>query len=57
MFGEMETAHEMLPETYRAHGSRHEMELPLFIHNFAGPLPHPEFFGHNLDLTRFLYRT
>lgn len=56
MFGEMDSAREDLPDTYRAHGSMHEMELPLFIHNFQGALPHPDFFRHNLDLTRFLYR-
>lgn len=56
MFGEMDVPFEELPATYRAHGSLHEMELPLFIHNFQGALPPPEYFTHNLDLTRFLYR-
>lgn len=57
MFGEMDSAFEELPATYRAHGSMHEMELPLFIHNYQGPMPAPEYFRYNLDLTRFLYRT
>jgi phosphonoacetate hydrolase len=56
MFGEMEHPFEELPATYRAHGSMHEMELPLIIHNYRHPLPPPDFFRHNLDLTRFLYR-
>lgn len=56
MFGEMDVPFEELPATYRAHGSLHEMELPLFIHNYRGVLPPPEYFTHNLDLTRFLYR-
>jgi phosphonoacetate hydrolase len=56
MFGEMETPYEALPETYRAHGSRHEMEVPLIVYNYGHPLPPPEFFRHNLDLTRFLFR-
>jgi phosphonoacetate hydrolase len=56
MFGEMEHPFEKLPTTYRAHGSLHEMELPLFIYNYHHPLPPPEFFRHNLDLTRFLFR-
>jgi phosphonoacetate hydrolase len=56
MFGEMECAVEELPATYRAHGSMHEMELPLVIYNYRHPLPPPEYFRHNLDLTRFLFR-
>jgi len=56
MFGEMDNAMEELPDTYRAHGSLHEMELPLIIYNFKAALPQPEYFTHNLDLTRFLFR-
>ena len=56
MFGELETTSEDLPSTYRAHGSMHEMQLPLFIHNYRDALPSAEYFTHNLDLTRFLYR-
>ena len=47
---------EELPPTYRAHGSRHEMELPLIMYNYQHPLPPSAFFRHNLDLTRFLFR-
>lgn len=56
MFGEMERPCEELPSTYRAHGSMHEMELPLIVYNYRHPLPPPAFFRHNLDLTRFLFR-
>jgi phosphonoacetate hydrolase len=56
MFGELETPCEDLPNTYRAHGSMHEMELPLFVHNYRLPLPPADYFRHNLDLTRFLFR-
>jgi len=57
MFGEMDNAFEELPSTYRAHGSLHEMELPLFIYNYRDALPPAEYFNKNLDLTRFLFRT
>jgi phosphonoacetate hydrolase len=56
MFGEMEQPMEELADTYRAHGSMHEMELPLIIYNFQGPLPQQDFFKNNKDLTRFLFR-
>lgn len=56
MFGEMDSSHEVLPSTYRAHGSLHEMRLPLVIWNYKGELPSDDFFGYNLDLTRHLYR-
>ena len=57
MFGEMDVAMETLPPTYRAHGSLHEMDLPLLIHNYRDPLPPADYFRHNLDLTRFLFRS
>jgi len=56
MFGEMDQAMELLPATYRAHGSSHEMDLPLLIHNYRDALPDPAYFQHNFDLTRFLFR-
>ena len=55
MFGDLATVSEKLPPTYRAHGSLHEMELPLLIHNFAGELPPSEAFRANKDLASFLY--
>lgn len=56
MFGEMDQPMEELAATYRAHGSMHEMELPLIIYNYNGPLPRQDYFNNNLDLTRFLFR-
>lgn len=56
MFGELDQASEDLPASYRAHGSMHEMALPLFVYNYRLPLPPADFFRHNLDLTRFLFR-
>jgi phosphonoacetate hydrolase len=56
MFGEMDTAYEDLPPTYRAHGSLYEMRLPLVVYNVNGSLPPADEFNVNLDLTRFLYR-
>jgi phosphonoacetate hydrolase len=56
MFGEMDTAYEDLPATYRAHGSLYEMRLPLVIYNSKDLLPSADDFKVNLDLTRFLYR-
>ncbi len=56
MFGQMDHPMEALSDTYRAHGSMHEMELPLIIYNYDPPLPRREFFNNNLDLTRFLFR-
>jgi phosphonoacetate hydrolase len=55
MFGDMDTVYEELPPTYRAHGSLHEMDLPLLIHNFDGELPPPDAFSANKDLAPFLY--
>lgn len=56
MFGEMDTAYEELPAAYRAHGSLHEMRLPLILWNQEGGRPNEEEFNFNLDLTRGLYR-
>jgi len=56
MFGEMDQPMEELSDTYRAHGSMHEMELPLIIYNYHDPLPRQGFFNNNRDLTRFLFR-
>jgi len=56
VFGDLETSEETLPDTYRAHGSLYEVDVPLIIHNWNGGLPEPEYFRHNLHLTRFLFR-
>lgn len=56
MFGDMDQPYEELPDTYRAHGSLHEMRLPLLIWNLQRDLPVENEFEFNLDLTKFLYR-
>ncbi len=56
MFGDMAVDYEDLPATYRAHGSLHEMRLPLLIWNSREQLPAGDAFTFNLDLTRFLFR-
>jgi phosphonoacetate hydrolase len=54
-FGEMEEPHRKLPAAYRSHGSVYETDIPLLVFN-ANEAPSDAFFGHNLDLTRWLYR-
>lgn len=56
MFGELDSDFEVLPETYRAHGSLYEMDLPLIIYDPHGELPPHDAFQWNKDLTRFLYK-
>ena len=56
MFGEMDSAYADLDPSYRAHGSLHEMDVPLLIHNCDGLPPNVSAFSNNKDLVRFLYR-
>jgi phosphonoacetate hydrolase len=55
MFGDAEDAYDVLRD-YRAHGSLHEMDVPLLIHNLPGPLPDPAGLEANKDLARVLLR-
>jgi phosphonoacetate hydrolase len=55
MFGDMDVAYEVLQESYRAHGSMHEMALPLIIYNASGRMPTVDEIQANKDLTRFLW--
>jgi phosphonoacetate hydrolase len=55
MFGDMDVPYEELPSSYRAHGSLHEMVLPLIIYNASGFTPAREEIQANKDLTRFLW--
>ncbi len=55
MFGDCPGILEELPPSYRAHGSLHEMELPLIVYNYLEPMPPPEHFRKNMDLCSSLY--
>jgi phosphonoacetate hydrolase len=52
VFGELDAESEPLPPEYRAHGSLHEMDVPLVIHNSH---PHGEPFQYNWQIARSLY--
>jgi hypothetical protein len=55
VFGHLDSVEsEVLPPTYRNHGSAYELEIPLVIHNARGA-PSRDYFSHNLDLARWLY--
>lgn len=54
MFGELDKPFESLPPEYRAHGSLHEMRLPLIVYNHEGA-PEAERFRANKDLATFLW--
>ncbi len=54
-FGEMEAAREDFPTGLRSHGSLHELDIPLFVYNAKGA-PSADFFQHNLDLGRWMFR-
>jgi len=56
VFGELDGEEtRALPPAYRSHGSLHETETPLVIHN-AEAAPPAGYFTHNHDLVRWLYR-
>jgi phosphonoacetate hydrolase len=55
VFGEMEMESENFPTGLRSHGSLHELDIPLFVYN-AKNAPASDYFHHNLDLARWLYR-
>jgi phosphonoacetate hydrolase len=55
VFGELDTAMEVLDPRYRSHGSLHESAIPLVIVNQAGDLPPAEAFQANVDLTQGLF--
>jgi phosphonoacetate hydrolase len=54
VFGELDAPFETLPAEYRAHGSLHEMDVPLIVFNAQARL-NPEDFQYNRDLARWLY--
>ena len=55
VFGDLDAASEALPEEYRAHGSLHEMDIPLFVHNADAKLSARDF-QNNRQLASWLYR-
>jgi phosphonoacetate hydrolase len=54
VFGNLDTAVERLPPGFRTHGSLHEMNVPVVIHNATGAPP-AEYFQHSLDIARWMY--
>jgi phosphonoacetate hydrolase len=56
VFGTLDTAVDRLPQGFRTHGSLHEMDVPVVLHNAPGA-PSAEYFQHNLDLARWMYTT
>ncbi len=54
VFGELDTEQEALPPEYRSHGSLHETDVPLMIHN-AGMKLQAEAFRYNRDLAKWAY--
>jgi phosphonoacetate hydrolase len=55
VFGEMDMESENFPSGLRSHGALHELDIPLFVYN-AKNAPSGDYFQHNLDLARWLYR-
>jgi phosphonoacetate hydrolase len=55
VFGEMDMEQMNFSGDLRSHGCLHELNIPLFIYN-AKKLPSSDYFHHNLDLARWLYR-
>lgn len=55
VFGHLDKVEmEILPLGYRSHGSHHELDVPLVLHN-AEDVPDSSYFHNNLDLARWLY--
>jgi phosphonoacetate hydrolase len=56
VFGHAAEEREQLARDYRSHGSSHELDIPCFIHRYAGKLPDPAEVTTNVDVCKFLYR-
>jgi phosphonoacetate hydrolase len=54
VFGELDRESEALPPEYRSHGSMHELDIPLVIHNAEAKLA-PADFRFNRDLARWVF--
>ena len=55
VFGEMDMEQMDIPSGLRSHGSEHELDIPLFVFR-AKNAPSSDYFQHNRDLARWLYR-
>jgi phosphonoacetate hydrolase len=54
VFGHLEVEMERMPPAFRTHGSLHELDVPIVIHNARG-VPGAAYFRNNLDLARWLF--
>ncbi len=54
VFGELDKESEALPPEYRSHGSMHELDIPLVIHNAEAKLATTDF-RFNRDLARWVF--
>jgi phosphonoacetate hydrolase len=55
VFGHLEVEMERMPAEFRTHGSLHELDVPLVLHNARGA-PAADYFRYNLDLARWLFQ-
>jgi phosphonoacetate hydrolase len=54
VFGNLDMAMEIMPKGFRTHGSLHEMNVPVILHNALGA-PKADYFLRNLDISRWMY--
>jgi phosphonoacetate hydrolase len=54
VFGNLDSATETLRSDFRTHGSLHELNVPVVLHN-APTAPRSDYFEHNFDLARWMY--
>jgi phosphonoacetate hydrolase len=54
VFGNLDSARETLGSDFRTHGSLHELNVPVVLHN-ARAAPSSDYFKHNFDLARWMY--
>ena len=54
VFGQLETESDQLPPEYRAHGSLHEMDVPLIIHHADAKISADQF-QFNWQIANWLY--
>jgi phosphonoacetate hydrolase len=55
VFGDLDAESEVLPATYRSHGSTYDTSVPLFIHNGKN-VPPAATFQYNFQITPWLFR-